>query len=115
MLPLDKGRSKERRAAPRHRCHQHCLVRFDRQYLDDQPGSVGAEGYISDVSAGGVSLLLRMALPSGATLAIAPFGSAVVSLPLAQVVRCVPAGGRWRYGCRLERHLSEEELRGWLA
>jgi hypothetical protein len=115
MLPLEKDRSEERRAEPRHVCHRHCLVRFDRLHLDDQPGSVGAEGYIRDVSAGGVGLLLRMALPSGAMLAIAPFGSAAVLLLPAQVVRCVPAGNRWRYGCRLERHLSEEELRGWLA
>jgi hypothetical protein len=60
-------------------------------------------------------LLLRPAIPAGATLTIAPLGAAAVSLPLAHVVHCVPAGGRWRHGCCLERRLSEEELRGWLA
>jgi hypothetical protein len=115
MVPLEKDRAEERRTEPRCLCHRHCLVRFDRPHLDDQPGSVGAEGYISDVSAAGVGLLLRMALPSGATLAIVPFGSDAVLLPPARVVRCIPAGSRWWCGCRFERHLSEEELRGWLA
>jgi hypothetical protein len=113
MVPLGTGRSGERRAEPRRLCHRPCLVRFDRLHLDGRPGSVGAEGYVSDLSACGAGLLLRPALPSGATLAIGPLGSAAV--PLAQVVRCVPAGRRWRHGCRLERQLSEEELRGWLA
>lgn len=115
MLPPETHQREERRAAPRRVCHQHCLVRFDRLHLDGQPGSVGAEGCISDLSAGGVELLLRPALPTGATLAIAPLGSAAVPLPPAHVVRCVPVGGRWRHGCCWERHLSEEEMRGWLA
>jgi hypothetical protein len=115
MLSQDTNQPGERRAAPRRVCHRHCLVRFDRLYLDGQPGSVGAEGYISDLSARGVGLLLRPSVPSGATLAIAPLGSAAVPLPPARVVRCIPVGGRWRYGCRLERRLSEEELCGWLS
>jgi hypothetical protein len=115
MLPLDTEQSGERRAEPRRNCHQHCLVRFDRLHLDGQPGSIGAEGYISDLSRCGVCLLLRSGIPSGATLGIAPSGSAAVPLPLAHVVRCVPVGGRWRHGCCLERRLSAEELRGWMA
>jgi len=115
MLPLPTDESGERRAAPRRICHQHCLVRFDRRHLDGQPGSVGAEGFISDLSASGVALELRPAIPSGATLAITLSGSAARPLPRAHVVRCVPVGGRWRHGCFLERRLSEEELRSWLA
>jgi len=114
MLSLYTDQSGERRAEPRRISHKHCLVRFDRRHLDGQPGSVGAEGCVSDLSARGVGLLLQPAIPSGATLAIAPFGSTAVPLPLAHVVRCVPVGGRWRHGCSLERRLSEEELRGWL-
>jgi hypothetical protein len=53
---------------------------------------------------------MRPAIPSGATVAIAPLGSAALPLPLAHVVPCVLVGGRWRYGCCLERRLSEEEL-----
>jgi hypothetical protein len=115
MLPPDTNHSEERRAESRRICHRHCLVRFDRRHLDGQPGSIGAEGSISDLSACGVGLLLRPAIPSGAMLANTLPGLAAVPLPLAHVVRCVPAGGRWRHCCRLERRLSEEELRGWLA
>jgi hypothetical protein len=115
MVSRDMEQSGERRAEPRRVCHQHCLVRFDRLHLDGQPGSVGAEGYVTDLSPHGVGLVLRPAVPSGATLAIAPFEPAAVPLPPAQVVRCVPVGGRWRHGCCLERPLSDEELRGWLA
>jgi len=115
MLTLDTDQSEERRAEPRSVCHRHCLVRFDRRHLDGQPGSVGAAGCVSDLSACGVGLLLQPAVPSGATLAIAPLGSSAVPLPPAHVVRCVPTGGRWRHGCWLERRLSEEELRSWLA
>lgn len=115
-MPLpDEDRSGERRAAPRRVCHRPCLVRFDRLQFDGRPGSVGAEGCVGDLSACGVGLLLRPAVPSGATLAIAPLGPAAGPLPPAHVVRCVPAGGRWRHGCCLERRLSEEELRAWLA
>jgi len=115
MLPLCTDQSRERRAEPRRICHQHCLVRFDRVHLDGQAGCVGAEGFITDLSSCGVGLLLRPAIPSGATLAFAPLGSASVPLPLAHVVRCVPVDGRWRHGCSLERRLSEEELRSLLA
>jgi hypothetical protein len=104
----------ERRADLRHQCHRHCLVSFDRRYLDGQPGSVSAEGYVSDLSASGVGLLLRREIPMGATLAITPFESAPAPLPPAQVVRSVQVGGRWRLGCRLEQRLSEQELRAWL-
>jgi hypothetical protein len=105
----------EHRAEVRRLCHKHCLVRFDRAHLDGQAGSVGAEGYLSDLSACGVGLLLRRALPAGTMLAIAPSESAAVPLPLARVVRCVPVGGRWQHGCSWERRLSENELHGWLA
>jgi hypothetical protein len=115
MKPLSRDQSGERRAEPRRVCHRHCLVRFDRSHLDGQPGSVGAQGDISDLSPLGVGLLMRPAIPAGATVAIAPSGPNAVPLPAANVVRCVPVGGRWRYGCSLERRLSEEELRGWLA
>ena len=116
MSPSDTDRSGERRAQPRRTCHRYCLVRFDRLHLDGQPGSVGVEGSISDLSACGIGLLLRPAIPAGATLAIAPSGSsAAAPLPLAHVVRCVPVDGLWRHGCRLGRRLSEEELHGWLA
>jgi len=114
-LPLYTDQSDDRRAEPRRICHQHCRVCFDRLHLDGQPGSVGVEGYISDLSACGVGLLLRSAISSGATLAIAPLESAAVSLPNANVVRCVPVGLRWQHGCCLQRRLSEEELRRWLA
>jgi len=112
---LDTDQSGERRAEPRRTCHKHCLVRFDRRHLDGQPGSAGAEGYMSDLSACGVGLLMQPAVPSGATLTLAPVGSGAAPLPPAHVVRCVPVGGRWRHGCQLEWRLSEEELRGWLA
>jgi hypothetical protein len=115
MVPPSTSPQNDRRSDPRRNCHRHCLVRFDRLYLDGQPGGVGAEGCISDLSSGGVGLLLRPAVPAGATLAIAPLGSAALPLPPAHVVRCVPVGGRWRHGCCLERRLSEDELRGWLA
>ncbi len=109
-----KDPSEDRRAAPRRACHRPCLVRFDRRHLDGQAGSVGAEGAISDLSAWGVGLLLRPAVPPGATLAVGPLDTGV-ALPAARVVRCVPVGGRYCYGCHLERRLSEEELRAWLA
>jgi PilZ domain len=115
MSPPITDQLGERRAEPRRFCHQHCLVRYDRLHLDGQQGRVGAEGYVSDLSAGGVGLLLRPALPSGTTLAIDPLESTAAPLPPARVVRCVPAGGRWRHGCRLERRLSEDELRAWLT
>lgn len=115
MFPLSRDQSRQRRAEPRRTCHQHCLVHFDRVHFDGHPGSIGAEGYISDLSACGVGLLLRQAIPSGATLTIDPLGSSAVSLPPAHVVRCVPMGRRWRHGCCLDRRLTEGELRGWLA
>jgi hypothetical protein len=115
MLPHSTDQLGERRAEPRRFCHHHCLVRFDRRHLDGQPGGVGAEGYISDLSAWGVGLVLRPAIPSGAKLAIDPIEPGMVPLPPAHVVRCVPVGGRWRHGCCWERRLSEEELRSWLA
>jgi PilZ domain len=108
-------KTEERRSEPRRVCHKHCLVRFDRRHFDGQPGSISAEGYISDLSPLGVGLLLQPAIPSGATLAIDALGSATVPLPKARVVRCVPVDGRWRHGCRLKRRLSDEEMRGWLA
>jgi hypothetical protein len=114
MLPPRTDPPGERRAEPRRICHQHCLVRFDRRHLDGRPGSVGAQGDITDLSACGVGLLLRPAIPSGATVTIASLGSASAPLPLAHVVRCVPVDGRWLHGCRLERRLTEEELSGWL-
>ncbi len=107
--------TEERRNALRRVCRQHCLVRFDRAHLDGGPGTVGAEGDICDLSACGVGLLFRPALPVGASLAITPLGSPAVPLPPAHVVRCVPAGGRWRHGCCLGRALSDEELGRWLA
>ena len=115
MSPLPTEQPGERRAEPRRICHQGCLVRFDRLHFDGRPGSVGAEGYISDLSACGVGLLLRPAITLGATLAIDPLESSAAPLPPAHVVRCVPVGGRWWHGCRLERRLSKGELRSWLA
>lgn len=115
MLPPDPEQASERRAEPRRSCHQHCLVRFDRQHLDGRPGSVAVEGYISDLSACGVGLLLRPALPAGATLTIEALESGAAPLPPAQVVRCVQAGGRWRHGCCLGRRLRDDELQGWLG
>jgi hypothetical protein len=115
MLPLDTDPPEERRAEPRRICHHHCLVRFDRQYLDGQPGSVGAPGFLSDISPSGVGLHLRPGIPSGATLVIESLGSSALPLPPAQVVHCVPVDGRWRHGCRLQRRLTEEELRDLLA
>jgi hypothetical protein len=91
------------------------LVRFDRRHLDGRPGSVGAEGCLSDLSACGVGLLLRPAVPPGASLAVGPLGSEAPVLPPARVVRCVPVGRLWRHGCALGRSLTEEELRAWLA
>jgi hypothetical protein len=114
MTPSKIDPSAERRGERRHLCHRHCLVRFDRRHLDGEPGFVGVEGYVSDLSAGGVGLLLRPAIPVGATLTIVPFGSAAAKLPPAEVVHCVQAGRRWRHGCRLQRRLDEKELRGWL-
>jgi hypothetical protein len=115
MSPLSTEQSEERRGATRRICHHHCLVRFDRVHLDGQAGWIAAEGFITDFSSCGVALLLRPAIPSGATLTIAPLGSAEAPLPLAHVVFCVPVDGRWRHGCSLERRLSEEELRGLLV
>jgi hypothetical protein len=115
MSPSETEQAEERRAEPRRSCHHYCLVRYDRRHLDGQPGSVSAEGYISDLSAGGVGLVLRPALPAGATLVIDPLGTEAVPLPTAHVVHCVPAGDFWRHGCWLERRLSEEEMRDWLA
>jgi hypothetical protein len=60
-------------------------------------------------------LVLRPAVPAGATLAIAPLESNALPLPPVRVLRCVPAGRRWRHGCCLERKLSEEEMRRWLT
>jgi hypothetical protein len=115
MLPPRTDKPGERRAAERRACHQPCLVRFDRRYLDGWPGSVGAEGSLSDLSACRLGLLLRPAVAPGATLAVGPLGSEAPMLPPARVVRCVPAGRLRRYGCALGRRLSEEELRAWLA
>jgi len=64
MLPPCIDQPKERRAGPRRICQRHCLVRFDRRRLDGRPGSVGAEGSIGDLSASGVSLLMRPAVPA---------------------------------------------------
>lgn len=105
----------DRRGEPRRSCHKHCLVRFDRLHFDGQPGSVGAEGYLSDLSASGVGLLLRPAIPSGTTLTIDPLLSSPVTLPPAHVIRCVPVNGLWRHGCCLDRRLTDEELRACLA
>jgi hypothetical protein len=69
-LPPDMDQSRERRAAPRRICHQPCLVRFDRRHLDGQPGSVGAQADISDLSAFGVGLLMRPAHRGHAALAV---------------------------------------------
>ena len=116
MSRLTTEQVRERRGEPRRICHQHCLVRFDRLYLDGQPGSVAAEGTICDLSSSGLGLVLRPAIPSGATLTIDSLASsAAAPLPPAHVVRCVPADGRWRHGCCLERRLSKDELRGWLT
>ena len=114
-MSLIKDKSRERRADPRRVCHHHCLVRFDRLHLDGQPGSVGAEGCLSDLSACGVGLLLRPALPPGTVVSIDALGSTATPLPPARVVRCVPVDGRCRLGCCLGRRLTEEEVRGWLA
>jgi hypothetical protein len=115
MLSRCTDQSGERRAEPRCVCHRPCLVRFDRRHLDGRSGSVGAEGCINDLSACGVGLLLRPAVPLGATLAVGPLGSAATPLPTVHVVRCVAVGQFWQHGCSLERRLSEEELRAWLA
>jgi hypothetical protein len=114
MLPPRKDQPRERRAAERLTCHQPCLVRFDRKHLDGQPGSVGTEGSLSDLSVCGMGLLLRPAVPPGATLAVGSMGTEAPPLPPAHVVRCVPVGRYWRHGCALERRLTEEELRAWL-
>jgi hypothetical protein len=111
---MSTAEREERRAEPRSLCHQHCIVRFDRMHLDGVPGSVGVEGYICDLSPGGVGLLMQPAIPAGATLAIAPIEVAAGPLPPSQVIHCIAVGQRWRHGCRLERRLSQEELRYWL-
>jgi len=115
MLLPRTDQPQERRAAPRRACHRPCLVRFDRQQLDGQAGSVGAEGSIIDLSACGVGLLMKSAVPPGATLEVGPLNSEKTRLPLACVVRCVPAGWHWQHGCSLERQLNEEELSVWLT
>jgi hypothetical protein len=115
MSSQHRDQSAERRAAGRRACHRPCLVRFDRCHLDGLPGSVGTQGSLCDLSACGLGLLLRPAVPPGATLAVGPLGSEAVSLPPARVVRCVPVGRHWHLGCALQRQLSEEELRGWLT
>ena len=89
-------------------------VRFDRRHFDGRLGSVGAEGCISDLSTGGMGLFMRPAIPVGTSLAVGPLGSAAAPLPPAHVVRRLPAGAQWCYGCSLDRRLSEEELRAWL-
>jgi hypothetical protein len=69
-----------------------------------------------DLSPRGVGLLLRSAVPPGTTFALNPVDSTRASpLPPACVVHCVPASGRWRFGCGLERRLKEEELSAWLT
>jgi hypothetical protein len=83
--------------------------------LDGQAGSVGAEGSVIDLSACGVGLLLRSAIPPGGALAVGPFDSGVPALPPAHVVHCVPTDGYWRLGCSLDRRLTEEELSAWLG
>ena len=113
MSRRHKNGAGERRAAPRYGCHKHCLVRFDRRQLDGQAGTVGAEGYVSDLSTCGLGLLLRPAIPEGGTLAITPFDPPAEPLS-AHVVRCAPAGRRWRHGCTLKRNLTAKELRAWL-
>ena len=106
---------KERRADTRHICHRPCLVRFDRRRFDGRPGRVGAEGALVDLSACGLGLLLRSAVPLGTTLAVSPLGTHQSALPLACVVHCVLGEGRWYYGCGLARRLREEELSAWLT
>jgi len=105
----------ERRGEPRRACQRPCLVRFDRRHLDGVAGSVGAEGAVVDLSACGVGLLLRSAVPPGATVTVNPLVHGGAPLPSARVVRCVPAGAGWRHGCGLERRLKEEELSAWLS
>jgi hypothetical protein len=114
LLPIT-GESSDRRARPRCACHRPCIVRFDRRHLDGQPGTVGAEGAVIDLSACGVGLRLRSAILPGATLSVEPLNSETTPLPLACVVRCVHMGGYWQHGCSLERHLNEEELDVWWA
>ena len=104
----------DRRALGRRACHRPCLVRFDRRHLDGRPGSVAAEAEIQDLSPAGVGLLLKPHLRPGVDLMLQPLDRDRPGLPPARVIRCVPCGGRWRHGCALQRHLSEEELRGWL-
>lgn len=115
MSTLHTNQPKERRTDARRACHRPCLVRFDRHHFDGRAGSVGAEGSIIDLSACGVGLLLRSAVPVGTTLAIGPLGAETPPLPTACVVRRAPGAGRWRYGCGLQRRLKEEELSAWLA
>lgn len=107
--------SPERRANARRPCHHACLVRFDRRHLDGQPGKVATEGALVDLSPSGVGLLLRSAVPPGATLDVGPLGTERPPLPRACVVHCIPTDGRWRYGCGLERRLDDEELGAWLV
>jgi hypothetical protein len=72
------------------------------------------EGSIRDLSACGMGLLIRQAIPPGATLLVGPLGSEATLLP-AHVVRHTPVGKLWQHGCALDRRLSEDELSTWLA
>jgi hypothetical protein len=86
-------------------------------FVSCRPAALGSEGalaaLLTDVSAGGVGLVLRHHFVPGTALFLDLCdltGDGEGTL-LARVVHASPwPGGQWRHGCALDRELSEPHL-----
>jgi hypothetical protein len=105
-----EGRTTERRAEPRHRILQRCLVR-----PTVGSGTVSWKGIAFDIATTGIGVALPYPLAIGTTLVIEPQGLPDARTLEARVARFAPVSHLWFCGCELASRLSDEELQAWLG
>jgi PilZ domain len=100
----------ERRQAPRYLIKQRCVVSLAGT---DGPGR-GWNCIAYNISAGGIGVLLPLAVQAGTMLQIEPWGLPHARALLARVVYTKPLEFVSLCGCELPTRLNQNELAAWL-
>jgi hypothetical protein len=112
LLPVVRSHSPvvDRRSAERFLCNRVCFARPNGTSLGMTWGVT-----IYDISAHGISLLLKRRLESGSIVAIQPSRQSQTKPILARVLRSLQWPRGWLHGCELAEPLSDAELDAWLS
>jgi hypothetical protein len=101
----------ERRQAPRHLIKQRCVIS-----LSGTDGPVRGWSCIAyNISAGGIGVLLPLAVRPGTLLQIEPWGLPHAPTLLARVVHTKPLEFVAMCGCEFSTRLETQDLQAWLG